>query len=97
MQYPHIPAQIEEDPSRLYERALVFLRRYWGHADFRPGQSGFQGVEMPAGFMINYHMYSNYWPLAALGRYRRFVRGEPPVYRPGATDRRKLALAETSG
>ncbi|MCH8276298.1 MAG: ATP-dependent DNA helicase RecQ [Bacteroidetes bacterium] len=38
MQYPHIPAQIEEDPSRLYERALVFLRRYWGHADFRPGQ-----------------------------------------------------------
>lgn len=25
---------------------------------------------MPAGFMINYHMYRNYWPLMALGRYR---------------------------
>lgn len=35
-----------------------------------PEESGFQGIELPAGFMINYHMYRNYWPLAALGRYR---------------------------
>ena len=37
-----------------------------------PEESGFQGIELPAGFMINYHMYRNYWPLAALGRYRNF-------------------------
>ena len=30
-----------------------------------------QGHELPAGFMINYHMYRNYWPLMALGRYKR--------------------------
>ena len=28
-----------------------------------------RGVELPAGFMINYHMYRNCWPLMALGRY----------------------------
>ena len=36
-----------------------------------PGERGYQGLEMPAGFMINYHMYRNCWPLMALGRYRR--------------------------
>lgn len=35
----------------------------------------YQGRELPAGFMINYHMYRIYWPLTALGRYRRFVEG----------------------
>ena len=35
-----------------------------------PVDDGYQGPELPAGFMINYHMYRNYWPLAALGRYR---------------------------
>jgi hypothetical protein len=25
--------------------------------------------------MINYHMYRNYWPLMALGRYRTFLEG----------------------
>ena len=29
-----------------------------------------QGVELPAGFMIKYHLYRNYWPLMALGRFR---------------------------
>ena len=41
-----------------------------------PDDHGFQGVELPAGFMINYHMYRNYWPLTALGRYRRFLMSE---------------------
>ena len=36
-----------------------------------PGEIGYQGLDMPAGFMINYHMYRNYWPLMALGRYRK--------------------------
>ena len=37
----------------------------------KPGQRGHQGLDMPAGFMINYHLYRNYWPLMALGRYIR--------------------------
>ncbi len=39
------------------------------------GEPGFQGRELPAGFMINYHMYRIYWPLAALGRFRRWNHG----------------------
>ena len=38
-----------------------------------PGERGHQGADLPAGFMINYHLYRNYWPLMALGRYRRYV------------------------
>ncbi len=30
-----------------------------------------QGMELPSGFMIKYHLYRNYWPLMALGRFRR--------------------------
>jgi squalene-hopene/tetraprenyl-beta-curcumene cyclase len=37
------------------------------------GERGHQGLDMPAGFMINYHMYRNCWPLMALGRYRRLT------------------------
>ena len=37
----------------------------------KPGELGYQGLDMPGGFMINYHMYRNYWPLMALGRYKR--------------------------
>jgi squalene-hopene/tetraprenyl-beta-curcumene cyclase len=36
-----------------------------------PEERGYQGLEMPAGFMIKYHMYRNCWPLLALGRYRK--------------------------
>ena len=48
-----------------------------------PGDEGYQGTELPAGFMINYHMYRNYWPLTALGRYRRLARGDVGVQAPG--------------
>ena len=37
------------------------------------GERGHQGLDMSAGFMINYHMYRNCWPLMALGRYRRLT------------------------
>ena len=37
----------------------------------KPGETGYQGLDMPAGFMINYHLYRNYWPLLALGRFAR--------------------------
>jgi squalene-hopene/tetraprenyl-beta-curcumene cyclase len=39
----------------------------------KPGERGYQGADMSAGFMINYHMYRNCWPLLALGRYRRLA------------------------
>ena len=41
-----------------------------------PGDPGYQGSELPAGFMINYHMYRNYWPLTALGRYKKLRLGQ---------------------
>ena len=41
-----------------------------------PADPGFQGPELPSGFMINYHLYRNYWPLAALGRYSRLIKEE---------------------
>ena len=39
----------------------------------QPGEPSYQGLEMPASFMINYHMYRNSWPLMALGRYGRVI------------------------
>ena len=33
------------------------------------GDLGWQGLELGSGFMINYHLYRNYFPLWALGRY----------------------------
>jgi squalene-hopene/tetraprenyl-beta-curcumene cyclase len=41
-----------------------------------PDEPGYQSSELPAGFMISYHLYRNYWPLMALGRYRRALNGE---------------------
>ena len=41
-----------------------------------PGESSYQGLDLPAGFMINYHLYRNYWPLLALGRYSRATSGK---------------------
>jgi squalene-hopene/tetraprenyl-beta-curcumene cyclase len=41
-----------------------------------PGEPGYQGLEMPAGFMINYHMYRNSWPPMALGRYQRHIKNQ---------------------
>jgi len=40
-----------------------------------PGETSLQGLDMPAGFMIKYHLYRNYWPLLALGRYSQAVSG----------------------
>ena len=40
-----------------------------------PDDPGYQEAGLPAGFMINYHLYRKYWPLTALGRYRMSVAG----------------------
>ncbi len=37
----------------------------------KPGERGYQDPSMPGAFMINYHHYRNYWPLLALGRFRK--------------------------
>ena len=42
-----------------------------------PGERGFQGMELSAGFMINYHLYRNTWPLLALSRYRNRIYDVP--------------------
>ena len=34
----------------------------------------FTGTGFPRDFMINYHLYRDYWPLMALGQYRNAVR-----------------------
>ncbi len=50
----------------------------------QPGERNYQGLDLPAGFMINYHMYRNCWPLLALGRYRRKAKafaGSPAMER----------------
>ncbi|MFN3476338.1 MAG: squalene--hopene cyclase, partial [Candidatus Methylomirabilales bacterium] len=47
----------------------------------KPGE---MGLELSAGFMINYHLYRNYWPLMALGRYRQFLEGQYGLRRSGS-------------
>ena len=37
----------------------------------------FTGTGFPRDFMLKYHLYCNYWPLWALGRYRRLRDGNP--------------------
>lgn len=42
----------------------------------------FTGTGFPRDFMLKYHLYRNYWPLWALGRYRRILTGQL-VHLPG--------------
>jgi squalene-hopene/tetraprenyl-beta-curcumene cyclase len=42
----------------------------------------FTGTGFPRDFMLNYHLYRQYWPLWALGRYRR-MRDGTTIHRPG--------------
>jgi squalene-hopene/tetraprenyl-beta-curcumene cyclase len=43
----------------------------------------FTGTGFPRDFMLKYHMYRNYWPMWALGRYRRVFAGNP-IHLPGS-------------
>ena len=66
----------------------------------KPGESGYQGLEMPAGFMINYHLYRNYWPLLALGRFARAISNSvprEPGQRNGVTPHRPQAMGGLKG
>ena len=42
----------------------------------------FTGTGFPTDFMINYHLYRHYFPLMALGRYRRATAPRPPARSP---------------
>ncbi len=42
----------------------------------------FTGTGFPRDFMLNYHLYRQYWPLWALGRFRRLHEGNP-IHLPG--------------
>jgi len=46
-------------------------------------EAAFTGTGFPRDFMLKYHFYRLYWPLWALGRYRRLLDGRP-IHLPGA-------------
>ncbi|HZP56734.1 MAG TPA: squalene--hopene cyclase, partial [Dehalococcoidia bacterium] len=46
-------------------------------ADGQWQEAEFTGTGFPRDFMLKYHLYRNYWPLWALGRYRRILAGNP--------------------
>jgi squalene-hopene/tetraprenyl-beta-curcumene cyclase len=45
-------------------------------ADGQWPEDEFTGTGFPRDFMLKYHLYRNYWPLWALGRYRRMMGGQ---------------------
>jgi squalene-hopene/tetraprenyl-beta-curcumene cyclase len=59
-------------------RYLVATQRPDGSWD----EPEFTGTGFPRDFMLNYHLYRQYWPLWALGRYRRLRDGNP-IHLPG--------------
>lgn len=69
-----------EERSRATERGIRYLiatQRKDGSWD----EPEFTGTGFPGEFMLNYHLYRQYWPLWALGRYRRTIDGTT-IHRP---------------
>ena len=60
-----------------------------------PGERGFQDMAMSAGFMINYHLYRNTWPLLALARYRNRICAEPLTRSQSASHESKELLPQS--
>jgi squalene-hopene/tetraprenyl-beta-curcumene cyclase len=70
-----------EIDSRAVERGIAYLvATQLSDGDW--DEPYFTGTGFPRDFMLNYHMYRNYWPLWALGRYRRMHEGNP-IHLPG--------------
>jgi squalene-hopene/tetraprenyl-beta-curcumene cyclase len=63
----------------------------------QPGEFGYQGLELPAGFMINYHLYRNYWPLMALGRYAGRAARPGESRRPADAEENRRPVIPTRG
>ena len=59
-------AELLDHPVRLSEYRTRFPFLVAG-----PGDPTWQGEELGAAFMINYHLYRNYFPLWAIGRYQK--------------------------
>ncbi len=66
----------EEVTSTAIERGVRFLVSRQGR-DGAWDEPEFTGTGFPRDFMLNYHLYRQYWPLWALGRYRRLLDGRP--------------------
>lgn len=61
--------------SRSTERGVRYLIAMQGR-DGAWDEPEFTGTGFPRDFMLNYHLYRQYWPLWALGRYRRMLAGQ---------------------
>jgi squalene-hopene/tetraprenyl-beta-curcumene cyclase len=62
--------------SDAVRRGIEFLVRTQ-QPDGQWDEREFTGTGFPRDFMLKYHLYRNYWPLWALGRYRRLLAGTP--------------------
>jgi squalene-hopene/tetraprenyl-beta-curcumene cyclase len=72
---------IEGPSSAAVERGIRYLIETQS-PDGGWQEDEFTGTGFPRDFMLNYHLYRNYWPLWALGRYRRLCDGTP-IHLPG--------------
>lgn len=70
-----------EATSEAVRRGVEFLVRTQ-RPDGQWDEPEFTGTGFPRDFMLKYHLYRNYWPLWALGRYRRLLAGTP-LHLPG--------------
>ncbi len=75
-----------ETTSEAVRRGVEFLVRTQ-QPDGQWDEPEFTGTGFPRDFMLKYHYYRNYWPLWALGRYRRLL-ADTPVHLPGADPHR---------
>ena len=65
---------VGQGASKAVRRGVVYLaetQRQDGSWD----EPYFTGTGFPRDFFINYHLYRDYFPLMALGRYKRFLEG----------------------
>jgi squalene-hopene/tetraprenyl-beta-curcumene cyclase len=71
----------DEQESEAVRRGVAYLvHTQTGNGEW--DEEWFTGTGFPRDFMLKYHHYRNYWPLWALGRYRR-LRGGTPIHTPG--------------
>ena len=70
-----------EEHSEATRRGVEYLVRTQ-QPDGQWDEPQFTGTGFPRDFMLKYHLYRNYWPMWALGRYRRTLSGNP-IHLPG--------------
>ncbi len=70
-----------DERSDAVRRGVAYLVRTQ-QPDGQWDEPQFTGTGFPRDFMLKYHLYRNYWPMWALGRYRRLIVGRP-IHMPG--------------